>query len=494
MGHRRNYKVKPDEFRQRVRRFPRDHLLTGIAIMAARQTTQRESPSATLEEQKMSVIREGYLFLIAGICVRYCNNHRTARVDDQALRDLVEGCYNIWPPELDEPRSDKTWHRVLSRIAYLQMPFQQPPLDPLIRTLCLFGDDSRFGPPLFDGTWWEETLGVTLPQFLKIGFGMYVTATSLDGNIPRRYLLSGGLTPVFDPVSPIRWLRAVDTWLARPIGELAESTRVHPSTADDLWTFNPLFERPIVLMEDGTYVTPSPRALLQRLGPQGMYFLALKALDADNHPKAFQKFTSALGVRYQNYIGEQLRLLQHATLHPEITYGSSQRSVDFIVETPEVLVLVEAKSVAPDTKTRSGVFPQGGGFDRINHACTQISRTAKLIKDGHPRLPALESRPVRGLVVTREEHFSLPMPFITDLVKPATVPTTVVSSQQLEHILAGLSNDPACGQSLLEALASNTNQIQPYPGPLPAATNPLLKEIKDQWWASVSPPTVPPSG
>lgn len=493
MGYRRNYKVKPDEFRQRVRRFPRDHLLRRIALIAARENTQREASSTTLEERQMSVIREGYLFQIAGLCVRYCNNHRTARVDDQAVGALINGCHNVWPPELDEPRSDGSWHRVLSRVAYLQMPFQLPPLDPLTRTLCLFGDDPRIGRPLFDDVWWDKKLGVALSHFLKIGFGMYAAATIFGGSISREALLSSDFRPLFDPVSPGRGLRAVDAWLARPIGELVELAREHASNADDLWTFNPLYERPIALM-DGTYVIPSPLALLQRLGPQGMYFLVIEALDADKHPKGFQRFTSALGVRYQNYIGEQLRLLQHATVHPEITYGSSQRSVDFIVETPEVLVLVEAKSVAPDAQTRSGIFPRDGGFDRINQACNQISRTAKLIKESHPDLPALDGRPVRGLVVTREDHFNLLMPFITDLVKPASVPTTVISSQQLEQILSGLSDDPACGQSLLGALTSDPNQIQPYPGPLPATRNPLLEEIEDRWWAGVSPPTVFPSG
>ena len=252
-----------------------------------------------------------------------------------------------------------------------------------------------------------------------------------------------------------------------------------------MWRVNPFFDRPIAVLEDGTYVTPSPRALLQRLGPQGLYFTVLEALKSKTNRKEADRFASALGLRYEKYIGQQLHLLKHATIHHEITYDSSQKSVDYIIETDEVIVLVEVKSAAPDVKTRSGSFPKGGDVDRkLNRACDQISRTAKLMGQGHPKLPALNGRPLRGIVVTREDYFNLQMPPMANVVKPASVPTTVVSSLQLEYVLSALSDDPACGSLLLGAMAADTNRVKTHLNPLATGTNPLLKEVGDLWAAT----------
>ena len=250
----------------------------------------------------------------------------------------------------------------------------------------------------------------------------------------------------------------------------------------DLWTFNPLYERPIIFMNDDTYVVPSPRTVLHRIAPQGLYFLVLDAMDGDQNPNEFRGFTAKLGLRFQAYVGEQLRLLKHATVHPEITYDSSQQSVDYIIETPDVLVLVEVKSVAPDIWTRSGVFPDGGDVDRkINRACQQITRTAELILRNHPDLPKLEGRPMRGLVVTREDYFNLSLFPVTEVATPASIPTTVVSSQQLEFVVSGLSDDVVCGSSLLGALASDTNRIKTDLEPLPGGINPLAEKVVKRW-------------
>ena len=97
MHHRRNNQVKPEVFRQRVRRFPRDEMLRGIARMSAQEALRRDTAN---RDDKRSVITEGYLFQIAGICVTSCNNHRSRPVDDDAVGDLLNGLHNVWSPNL----------------------------------------------------------------------------------------------------------------------------------------------------------------------------------------------------------------------------------------------------------------------------------------------------------------------------------------------------------------------------------------------------------
>ena len=367
----------------------------------------------------------------------------------------------------------------MSRMAYIQMPFQAFRGEMLARSICLFGTDSTFGQPVLDSGWWEETTGVTLSQFLKIGFVMSMVGPWFEGSVSRQRLLADDFAPLFKPVDAGLALHVVDSWLASPIDDLVQMSRDNPT---DPWIFNPLYERPIVLMDDDAYVVPSPRAVSQRLGPQGLYFLVLEATKTSGSRNEFQRFTSKLGVRFQNYVGKQLSIVRHAKIHPEITYGSSQQTVDHIIETPDVLVLVESKSAAPDRDTRSGIFPQGGDVDRkINYACEQITRTAELIQQGHPDLPPLDGRHLRGLVVTREDYYNLSLPRFRDVINPGPVPTTVVSSQELECVLSTLSDDEACGSSLLGSLASDTNAVKTDLEPLAFETNPMLKEVANQW-------------
>ena len=263
--------------------------------------------------------------------------------------------------------------------------------------------------------------------------------------------------------------------------DLVQLARQNTRDPDDLWRYSPLYEWPIVAIDD-EYIIPSPLGLLQRLSPQGLYFVARNALDVDANPQNFREFTSTLGCRFEDYVGEQLRFIENVFLHSEITYGSSQKSVDYIIETDNVLVLVEAKSVAPDVETRSGIFPEEGNVHRnLTRACDQIDRTVTMIQEGHPSFPELMDRPMRGLVVTREQYFNLPLPFIVDVVQPASVPTTVISSQQLECAIPALRSARNCDTLLLESLASKTSAIKTDLHPLPIGTNPLLKDLWSDW-------------
>lgn len=482
MHHRRNHQVRPGEFRQRVRHFPRDALLRGIADLAAQETRRRDAPQGTRDDRR-SVIMEGYLFQLAGICVTNCNNHRNTPVDEGAVGDLLNGLHNVWSPELDGARGEEVWQRILSRIAYQQMPYQMSQAEQLARTLCLFGCDARFGEPVFEDGRWESILGVPLEEFLKIAFIMYAAAIHNPGGISRQTLLAANVRPAFEPVGAERALQVVDTWLARPVADLAQLGQEMTPDPNDLWRFNPFYERPIAIMDDGTYVIPSPLGVLQRFGPQGLYFIGRDAVDADANPDAFRAFTKALGLRFERYIGVQLGFIQHAQVHPEIVYDDDQRSVDYIIETPEVLVLVEAKSAAPDIKTRSGIFPEDGEMQRkIEKACKQITKSAELIEHGHPDFPAMNDRQMRGLVVTREPYFNLPLPFLTNVVQPASIPTTIVSSQQLEGVIPALSDDADCGTSLLGALGSDPDVVKTSLDPLPLGRNQLLGDIGDRWF------------
>ena len=98
------------------------------------------------------------------------------------------------------------------------------------------------------------------------------------------------------------------------------------------------------------------------------------------------------------------RSFQHIKLHSEITYEKGQKkSVDFIIETPEAIVLVEVKSTPPDAATRSGIDLDTGKMNQmLTKACSQITRSADMIEQRHAKFPDKNGRPLRGLIITRE--------------------------------------------------------------------------------------------
>lgn len=478
--HRRNTQVKPADLRQRVRSFPRDRLLRAIAHQSAQEVSATRGMALGDPQERLVQLRQGMLLAVAGICVTSGNNHRSKPVRPRDVQDLLDGFHNLWEPTLDGQPSDAALRTVLSRIAYVQLPFQFSPMESLTRSLCLYGADPRFGEAVFGEDETRDMLGTTLARFLYLGFAMYASAVSRGGRVSRSELLSDSYAPIFAPDSAQDGLDVIDRWLAAPADELASAGREMTSDPGDVRGFNPLFERPIVAIAD-EYVVPCPAALLQRLSPQGLHFIFRDALQSEANPsKAFRAFTKRLGGRFEDYIGEQLGLLGHATVRSEIPYDGGKLSVDYIVETPEVVVLVEAKAIAPMLDTRAGRFSEDSqDATKLQKACDQIANTAELLEQGRDGFPSLDGRPMRGLVVTRDPYYWVGTPFFDDIVRPKSIPTAFVSSQELEAVLGPLMQDTACGTRLLDALPNDLRDVGSRLTELATGENPLLFEVWD---------------
>ena len=208
------------------------------------------------------------------------------------------------------------------------------------------------------------------------------------------------------------------------------------------------------LLPDGRYVIPWPRLVLDRITPTGLYFTGLAQFGAS--------FPDGLGMMFQEYVGSQLSLLQHAEVLPEIVYGKhGERTVDFFLITPEVLVLIEVKAARPIRPTRLG--QQLGDEDtqkKVGQAFKQIDRTHDLIQHRHPALSGIpRDLPVRALVVTLEPFHLINTGIYQDLIGSPSVSTLVASAHELEGVVAGLRNSPDIGLRLVEALTPSQGQI-----------------------------------
>lgn len=476
MRHRRT--LSPSEFRQQVCAFRRDELLRRVAQVSARTALEAEKQPAHADEPQLLPIRQGALQAVAGISVMSGNNRRDTAVDFNDVRDLVYGFLEVREPELDDSDSVEAWQVVWSHRAYSQFPFQWSPWEPTMRSLCLFGDDSRFGDPVFSADEMDRMLGVSLVDLLRVCIVMYVAAQKNDGSVSRDTLTAAHVAPLFLPLDASHALEVVDRLLAGDPDQLAQRARSKQISKNDLWGVNPLFERPLLTMGD-TYVMPCAPSILQKVSPQGLFFTASEFLDTDE--KAFREFTKRLGGRFERYIEQQLRLLTYATVTPEIVYDGDQRSVDFIVEMQDFVLLVEVKSAAPTVQMRTGNLGNARDVSEVlQKACDQIDRTAELLQQQHPAFPDPRGRPMRGLVITREPYYMLGTPFFDSLIRSPRVPTTILPSQYLETALPTLIDDPDRGARLLEALPSDPATIHSNLGSLDLRMNPLLGELWDK--------------
>ena len=482
MARRNNGPIAYDTFRQRVRRYRRTELLVAVASLSTE--LERAAMGAGPPLVLPNVVQPFSLGGIARTALVAGNEHRDRAVARHDLISLCDDYINIEEPAFAKEPGLTRLRFVLNHITYEQFGHQFSAMENIGRTLILLEDHAAGIARAPTGADWTQALGVPLDQFMRIGFAMHVAALENRGRIDRSVLRMSHVAPIFTPLAPDAALPVIDRWFAGSLEELREAAVREEARGVEKWSLNPLVAKPLVALADGRYVMPWPRLVLDRITPTGLYFIGLEQFGTD--------FTVALGDMFQNYVGAQLGLLQHADIRPEIEYGKpSKRTVDFFVLTPEVVVLVEVKAARPVRATRLG-DPLGDEdtAKKIGYAMRQIESTAQLIRDGHPAVAAIpKDRPIRGLVVTLEPFHLVNSDFYDDVFVRPSIPTTVASSHELEGTVAVLCTATGTGSRLLDALTPSnepgtvTSLVKAIEG-LPGAANPLLT---DAWRRFTSP-------
>lgn len=387
---------------------------------------------------------------------------------------------NVNDPALTGPADQTNLRFVLNHLAYEQFGHQMSAMENVGRTVVLLEDHASASSSAPTADDWTHGLGVPLQHFMRIGFGMHVAAASSHGVIGREALRTNFSTTMFSSTGADEALGVVDRWFAASPEELRAAGAREETRGAEKWALSSLVAKPIVALPDGRYVMPWPRLVIDRITPSGLYFVG-RELFGDG-------FAHSLGAMFEHYVGTQLGLLEHATVHPEIEYGKPmKKTVDYFVITDAAVVLVEVKSARPIRATRLGE-PLGDEdtAKKVGHAYGQIERTAQMIADGDPAVAAIPSdRPVLGLVVTLEPFHLINTGFFYDdvLTKPS-IPTAVASAHELEGVVARLQHAPDTGQRLLDALAAKNNSVarlQDAGDGLSDDGNPLLQEAWDRF-------------
>jgi hypothetical protein len=411
-----------DQFKQPVCRHRTTDALKAIGAFSAELVNANfrsgRSPGEPLAVQHFS------LAAAARAALLYGNEHREQPVDRDDVRDMCGYFLQVEDPALEqEPGMDRI-RGMLSRIAYEQASFQYSEMENVRRSVAVLLDHAEGCDGALSADEWRELLGVTLEEFMRIGFGMHVAALQNGGQISRSLLEAPHVAPIFTPLPAEQALAVIDTKYAGTVADLRDLGRGTEVPGLEKWSLNPLLVKPIVAVGDG-YVLPIPSYVIDRFTPTGLYFIALA--------KHGSRFTDALGCMFERYVGAQLR-------HIEATRVGDPSSDDDIEK-------------------------------KIGHAIEQINNSAALL-EADPVLAHINPTglPVRGMVVTLEPFHLINTLVYEDVLTPAKVPTVVVSAHELEGFIAAVLPEPN-PDVYLAAAYNPTDELAPRS--LSAAVNGL---------------------
>ena len=120
-------------------------------------------------------------------------------------------------------------------------------------------------------------------------------------------------------------------------------------------------------------------------------------------------FAQDLGRLFEHYIGRNLRLIDGAEVHPEISYGSSKdlKSIDWFVVMPGLVLLIECKLKRLGLLGRAGDAPL---FDdltlSIEKAYQQLKRSVESLASRTPQFNHIPTdRPLLAMIVSAEPMY-----------------------------------------------------------------------------------------
>lgn len=426
--HRAPRAIPFSEFRQVVRRYPPSQLLPALADLSIARGAQDGGIESMLGSPPWAIAT------IARESILYGNDYRRARVDDDALVALFNAHNSI-----DEDLSQDSAAPFLIRMSYEQFPYQESDYEEVCRSHAMLVEGAREIPTevLSEGAW-IEVLGAPLDQVVGATFFLHAAATLHAGWIDPSWLARDDLQTFYEA-----WPKEVIEHRLRELTFTfdefrADFERAHEDAGSlppgfERYSYNPLVRRPFVRLPDGRILAPQPRLILRTVSPGALYYVCISKFD--------QSFARDLGALTQHYVGKQLRSIDAAVaVHPEVTYREGRQemlSVDWFIDLPSVLVLVEVKSARFGLLERAGFGSYQAKVEALlNKASRQLTRSADGIDEGRPEFAHLpKDKPRIGIVVTGEPYYLGNSPWFRELIaSPPPFPVLVASLREIEHL------------------------------------------------------------
>lgn len=195
----------------------------------------------------------------------------------------------------------------------------------------------------------SKLYGVSLDEFLFLGFGLFAAATqqpgrTFDASTFKNFRIERGIAEAFVRLvsNDFDGLRVQHTeWIHQGINP----------PGFEPYHLNPLRRWPAIALDGGRIAVPIPRFLLDRI-TTGVYFDFMESLSE----KGRSEFGDFWGRGFEQYVGELMRSQRgFDNLFPEMSYeldGRSEVTCDWIVRDRDTALLIECKTRGLNPKAR----------------------------------------------------------------------------------------------------------------------------------------------
>ena len=378
---------------------------------------------------------------IAGVSATFLQ-WGTAGGGTPTLEELRRMCWlflNLEHPGAGKPGSG---FAIILRLIYSQIPFQAPDAGMhWARAVALFRDtefQEGYVPEVLTSGWQEELLGCSVEQWVSVGFALH--AALLQGsNYPFDW--DAELTPTLEALGGSDGFdRVVREGFAMTVGDYRTQRRAHAErfggTAAqqflrEPFAFNPLFSAPLIEGIADHFVAPCFPAIEVRASALGIVH--------EGTSKWGEAFRRDSGQLFEQYVGRQLRQIAGGIVVPEISYGPRRnrvKTIDWFVVLPEVVLLIECKSMTPARNLQEGFGTVEQIHARLAKPLDQINKTVQALGEGHAELIDIPTdRPVVALVVTLGNFVMANGPEVRDSLPVTLVPSAFIGVDFLEALV-----------------------------------------------------------
>ena len=353
--------------------------------------------------------------------------------------------------------------RLLALMFFEQFPSQRSAFEGITRSILLFGSAAEippgFTPQLMTPGWFERiTNGISFDDYVESVFLFSVMALSSNGAVSLDVLDSPGYRALGDVIHIDAARRVFTEHLLTSINNFKRANHQAQDpvpSAEKKFAFNPLSARPFVGGVAPVAVAPWVQAIITKVMPPAIYFLPATELR--------KPFADDLGPVFQHYAGRQLELVDgERQVLSEVRYRLAKKdydSCDWMLELPDVVVLIECKARQPIESLRVGGTDWMRSIeDSIGKGIHQLNRSDAHIESIGALRPELDiSKPRVGLVVTLEPFYLNQNWLIRGRLEQAQIPTGVLSIGELEHLV--LLDAEELGQALLGAARTSLDNV-----------------------------------
>ncbi|MEV4677303.1 hypothetical protein AB0K34_37095 [Actinomadura sp. NPDC049382] len=433
--------VTDDDYIQLVRAFPPSSLLPFVAQAGVWATEERRAGKSPIHAWQ-----EWALADIARVSIVHSNEFRAGAASIDKLRRIHSAFTLHGNRRLPEDPLEALLLRLIGQQFGLQADGYLAPA----RSAAILLDTytSKKLEVLGQADWEQNMLGCSLAEYVTAIQIASACALTGAGRVLLDRVSSTDAERLLDVVGATTLKDVVDRHLAidtAAFKKAEEPRRLQAPKNLRRFTFNPLCDRPLLKGYGAGYLCPSPSLLWAKSAPPALYFTGRAHFGAANDGMAFAR---DLGHLFEAYVGRNLKLLPDATLHGEIQAqagrkGEQLKSVDWIVETTELVLLVEVKATMPTEPSRLGDLERASSdWEKVGKAAKQIEAVAGYLRDGHPAYAHIQpaERPVLGLAVTLEPFYLINA---YNRLPATSTPVYIVSAEELERLVSVTSTTAA---------------------------------------------------